>query len=431
LEEIWTAIPVLLQFTGLYVLLYALGKAWGGVRAGWMACGLGGATMLLQFSFGLGQETGLTTIGVVGMVFYLVRFGEDRSLGALLAAGACAGLAACAREYGLAFLVVGGIWTLVGARSVRFTAAFALIAGALPIYWHARNWFVTGNPFYAQDIWGLFPVNPVFDSWMQGYVEIYGSALGNAAGWAGLARYLLIGALPPLLGLLIAMITGRRLLGWVGVVLLLAVILTVWILSIPFTAGGLFYSMRVLAPALAIGCAMGGAVVRFLTPYPLRVGATMVAVFVVGFDASLRALTMPQNPYSTPIGSWMNAGYSIRTGSAQSDSQFFDSLAALVKGAVLSDSAGVQRELAQRGIILKPFWSPDARGVFDPMSGHRASAYLLKERYSHLLLKRSDYSVEFLNRSQVLPLLWPNLREVAGSELYVLFEILDQPVVHE
>ncbi|MDI1319276.1 MAG: hypothetical protein PSW75_03655, partial [bacterium] len=148
-DKIWTAIPVLLQFAALLGLLHGLGKLWGGDRAGWVACALGGATMLLQFAFGLGQETGLTAIGVGGLVYYLMRWQQSRGAHLLVPAAASAALAACAREYGPLFLLAGAGWVALAGGRWRQILGFTLGAAALPAVWHLRNWVLTGNPLYA------------------------------------------------------------------------------------------------------------------------------------------------------------------------------------------------------------------------------------------------------------------------------------------
>lgn len=421
-DEIWTAIPVLLQFAGLYALLFALGRSWAGPAAGWMACGFGGATMLLQFAFGLGQETGMTALGAAGMAFYCVKLSDDRTNGSILAAAACAGLVACAREYGMAFIVVGAVWVLRTTRSIRAASLFVAVAGVLPVYWHARNWIVTGNPLYAHDVAGLFPTNPVFDAWMRGYVEIYGSVLSRGSGWRELARYSLIGALPALAGLLGAAIAGRRLLGWADVVVVVTVTCAVWATSIPFTAGGLFYSMRVLSPALLLGCAFAGAVAVRHKPSSLVSAGALVALFAWGVDAALRSLTVPQNPYNLSPQEWIHAGDVIRTDARVRDSRFLDNVSDIVSENLLSDSAGLQVELRNRDVTLKPLWSPDVIELFD-VGTHDLSALLLRNGYSHILLKRSQYTADFLRNHGVISRLANSLQAVAENENYILFVI--------
>jgi hypothetical protein len=387
-----------------------------------MACGLGGATMVLQFSFGLGQETGLTTLGACGMGAYLVKFGKDRSMGSLFAAGACAGLAACAREYGLAFVLVGLTWTLVAAQSVRGVVTFTLMAGVLPVCWHVRNWIITGNPLYAQDVWGLFPVNPVFDSWMQGYVEIYGSAFSRGTGWRELTRYILIGAMPVVVGLASALVVGRRRSDWMGGMVVVVVACAIWMASIPFTAGGLFYSMRVLGPALVLGCALGGAVFahEFSSNWCRRI--LMVAMLGMGGDAALRALTVPANPYTVPVREWAFAGDRLQADFTRNDLPFLDQVARVAGGIILSESAGVQHLLRTRGVTVMPLWSPDVAFLFESGTPNAAQV-LLDKGYTHVLLTRSQYSADFLARKGVLIRLGDVLKPAHSNETFVLFAI--------
>ena len=157
----WTAIPVLLQVAGLLAVLCGLGRQWGGARGGWFACALGGGTMLLQFAFNLGQETGLTALGTGGMVFFLLQWRETRAARLLVPAALAATLAACAREYGAVAAVAGAGWIFSQGRAWRPALGFALGAALLPLWWHGGVYGLTGNPLYAQELGG-WPTNPVF-----------------------------------------------------------------------------------------------------------------------------------------------------------------------------------------------------------------------------------------------------------------------------
>ncbi|MCC5025718.1 MAG: hypothetical protein J6386_24365 [Candidatus Synoicihabitans palmerolidicus] len=105
-----TAPVTFLQTIGLITTLTLLGSALGSPRGGWFACCLAAGTMMLQFAFTLGQETGLTALGAAGMVAYLIRWHRDRNASLLIPAAASAALVACAREYGAVAAVVGTGW---------------------------------------------------------------------------------------------------------------------------------------------------------------------------------------------------------------------------------------------------------------------------------------------------------------------------------
>jgi len=428
-EKIWTAIPVLLQVVGLLALVYALAQSWQpGTRAGWLACALVGATMLLQFAVNLGQETGLTALGVGGMALYLTHWQRTRDSSLLLPAAACAALSACAREYGIIFVLAGSCWVAIAERRAQSLLLFAGMASILPLGWHLRVWYLTGNPLYPHDLGGMFPINPVFHAWMQGYKADYGSLLAQGEGWRELGRLLVVSALPAVAGLAAGFMIWRGKPGWLGWVICTVAGAVAWMASVPYTAGGLFYSMRVLSPLLLLGCAWGGSVLGRWVPQRAPLAALLLGLGLCGLDASLRALTIPRNPYNTPSAEWMRAGYSYQEEFARDDVPFIRSLMPLLTGRVLSDSAGLQALFQQENKLLIPLWSPDVRFLFETERQDDAGALLRQRGYSHLLLKRSEYSVAFLRRTGVLQRLEGKIEAVTANGTYILF-VLKSPAI--
>lgn len=427
LDERWTAIPVLLQVAGLCALVPALARLWGGPRAAWFSLALAGATMLLQFAFFLGQETGLTALGVGGMVFYLTQWQRSGAARCLIPAAACAALAACAREYGAAFLFVGVAWLMRGRARGTHVAGFALGAGVLPAIWHGRNWVLTGNPLYAQSVGGMFPTNPVFDAWMQGYVAIYGKVLLEANGWRETGRLLLMSTVPALLGFSAGIYLWRRQPGaaaWIMAGVLAAIL---FLASVPFTGGGVFYAMRVMSPLMVLGCAWGGAALAQWIPDRRYLAGVWLALLLFGCDAALRAWTVPLNPYTISPREWPDAGYRVQLDFARDDQAFLENAARKIPGKVLSDSAGVQALFRQQGRTLVPFWSPDVQFLFSPDYTGDAVARLRELGYSHLLLKRAQYSVDFLKRLGALARLDGRITGIAANENYLLFSLEPPP----
>jgi len=421
--KIWTAWPVLLQFAALLALLLALGRRWGGARGGWFAWALGGATMLLQFALNLGQETGLTALGVGGLAYYLTEWERTRRADLLIPAAACAALAASAREYGLIFPLVGAGWLLVARAGGRPAVWFALGALALPATWHLRNWLRTGNPFYAQDVAGIFPVNPVFSEWMRGYVEIYGDVLRHGSGWVEMGRLFLLTALPAWFGLLAGAALWRRQPGWGGMLALAGATLVCWLVSVPYTAGGLFYSMRVLSPLLLLGCAWGGAALARWVPARRHLAGLLLGLGLFAGDASLRAWTIPLNPYTLAPREWPDAGYQFQRDFARDDQGFIDSLAQAVPGKVLSDSAGLQPIFSARGKQLVPFWSPEVAFVCSPDFTGDAVTRLRGLGYTHLLLKRAQFSMDFLIRTGALRRFDGRVHVIRENPSYLFFAL--------
>jgi hypothetical protein len=418
----WTAIPVLLQFTGIMALLHGLGREWGGARGGLFACALGGATMLLQFLLNLGQETGLTTLGAGSMVFYLCRWRETREAGLVVPAALGAALVACAREYGPVVAVVGTGWILAARGPWRFAAGFAALAALLPLAWQVRVWTITGNPVYAHAVAG-FPSNPVFDAWMQGYRAIYGEQLRHVATWREIARIGLVTALPAVLGLGAGAALWRKQSGWSLVLLIAGLFVGLWYVSVPYTAGGLFYSMRVLGPTLLLGCAWGGASLAHAVPGRRHLAGVLVGLMLFACDASLRAWTIPQNPYTLPPQEWSRAGYQLQDDFERENTPFLRQVARAVPGRVLSDAAGLREFFRREGKTYSPFWSPDIAWLFSGQVQPGAAARLRALGFSHLLIKRSSITIDFLGRTGALPSLEGHLHVVMANSTFLLLEL--------
>ena len=422
--KVWTAIPVLLQFAALLVMVHALARQWLPLaRAGWFACALAGGTMLLQFAFNLGQETGFTALGVGGLVFYLQSWKQrnDRSL--LVAASLSAALAACAREYGPVFILGGVVWIVLQGRGWRALVLFVGIAGLLPLVWHLRVWYLTGNPLYAHDVAGLFPVNPVFHAWMQGYAETYGRVLFQAGGWKEIGRLFAISSLPAMGGLVAGCFVWGRTPGSGLWLMMAGLTVAVWILSVPFTAGGLFYSMRVLSPVLLLGCAWGGAALAKWVPEKRHLGGVTLASGLFGLDAGLRALTIPLNPYAIAWRDWTEAGYRWQADFAQENEVFAIKAAARVTGRVLSESAGMQHHFQRHGKTLSPLWSPDVQFLFSAGFEGAAATRLQELGYTHILLTRVQSTVDFLTCTGALQKLDGHLEPVMANDTFILFEL--------
>jgi hypothetical protein len=194
-------------------------------------------------------------------------------------------------------------------------------------------------------------------------------------------------------------------------------------MSVPFTAGGLFYSMRVLSPLLVLGCAWGGASLAHWVPQRQNLVGLLLGLVLFGADASLRALTIPHNPYSTPPGDWLRSGYFYQDEFAREDEPFVRIAIEKVTGRVLSDSAGLQYLFQKADKSLNPLWSPEVRFLFSADFRGDAVTRLQEQGYSHLLLKRAQSSADFLVQTGALKKIEGRLDYVMANERYVLFAL--------
>ncbi len=427
-SKIWTAIPVLMQLLGLLGLLQALARLWSPeARAGWLAVSLAGGTMLLQFAFNLGQETGFTALGVGGLAYYLIRWQREVDAGLIVPAALCAGLVACAREYGALYLLAAAVWIALQGRSPKSGLLFLSVGALLPVCWHLYVWAVTGNPVYAHDLGGWLSGNPVFSAWMRSYTVAYGSVFAQTEGWRELGRLLVISALPAVAGLIAGwLVLRRKPEAGLGALLVVAGLVT-WTLSIPYTAGGLFYSMRVLSPLLLLGCAWGGAALAVGVQRRMPAIAVSLTLAAWSVDAGLRALTIPLNPYRTPVREWPAAGATYQVEFAQEAEAFVLAAVPHIDGRVLSDSAGLQYLFQANAKTLVPLWSPDVRFLFSGEDEGAAATRLRQLGYSHLLLKRAQSSIDFIERTGAWGKLNRQLAPVMANDTYILFALRPAP----
>jgi hypothetical protein len=425
-SRVWTAIPVLMQWLGGIILLRTLGQLWGGKTGGDWALVVGGASFLLQFAFNLGQETGCTALGTGLMVLGLSRERAKSAVANIWVAGVGAALVAASREYGWAIVVVG---MAVHGRLILFSeqrwirmAGWSL--GLIPAAWYIRTWILSGNPWLSLSMGGLFPVNPVFAEWLQGYQQIYGGTLTSVAGWVEIVRLCLLSAAPVLMGGLAGSVVFRDQKGWwIGPVVGLSVG-GCWLLSIPYTAGGIFYSMRVLSPLLIIFGAWGGAfLARYLESRLSRLFvAVLLGIWVV--DASIRALTGGVDPWKVAYRDWPEVGYQWQQDFWADQERFFDDVIDTIPGRFVGDASGVQRFFSHQDRDYLPWWSPEVRFLFSAEEKNDPIDALRSRGINHMVFHRVDFSQDFLARTGVLAQLDGRVRAVRANDVFVVFELL-------
>jgi hypothetical protein len=225
-----------------------------GVPAARFACIAAAACPPLPWSVLIGQETGLPALSVLGMAYGIYEWSETRANQWAALVGIFAAVGASAREYGLVFpaLAIAG---LIATRADR-RAWFAFFAtAAISVVWPLRTWILTGNPFYSLTVGGTFPANERFVAWIEHDADTLGAVLHSGDGWRQIVRYVLLYASTSVLGWFT--IVAATLRGFRHAALALiatGVVLALWAASVRYTNGGLFYSLRVMSPALALGC---------------------------------------------------------------------------------------------------------------------------------------------------------------------------------
>jgi hypothetical protein len=352
-----TAIIGLLVAGLVFVLVDKLATRAGGTAAGALACGLLATSALHTWAVSMGQETGILTLGVLGLVWAIGR-GSDEDPDWCLAALA-GGVTALARDYGGTALVAGAVALAGMRRPWREVAGYAAVGLAVILPWYVRTWVLAGNPFYNHDLLGLFPFNPIQGELM----SLYPRYLGWMGHLSARLQDLLAQLWPlgPLL--LLAGTAGMTRLGprLAGMRLLAGIWIGLWAWSVGYTMGGFQYSLRVLSPVLAL-LAVAGGVWLARRGEAFHRSAWYAGLMLLAAEASLRAVLMLHAPTEYPIRLWsaIGASFSASRGGAN------ESRAAGLIGPhrVLVDNAYEHALLTQRGVRAVPLWSPGVRFLF-------------------------------------------------------------------
>ena len=432
-EPRWTMPVTLLQLWSIHELLWQLGARIGGAKAARYACLAAAACPFLTWSVWLGQETGLTALSTIGIAFALHAWIGSRQARWAALAGIFAALGASAREYGLVFPALAACVLAVLRADRSAWLAFAASA-ALSLLWPLRILILTGNPLYSLPLARL-PTNNRFVSWIEHDADAFGQVLHGLAGWSDVMRYVILYALPALIGWLgfgVAAVRRRREAALaLGATL---VLLSLWAASVRYTNGGLFYSLRVASPAFTLGAIAFGIGCAQI-PAARRVPALAVTSMLLILAFTLPAtLALPANPWRTPARDWpvfkphqagtgaSDASVRIIVEAAQAASP--GEIESSAKPLVLADSPGYQRRFRSTGLDVVPLWSPQADWLFDP--GLTPAAVVRHWRESgirYIILTKWQQNLAFFNlRSR-----WgrPPLRvkQIGETDLTAIFSI--------
>lgn len=287
-------IRALAEFALVAALAYRFAREIWGKEAGWPAVAVLGSCTLLVWGLAIEQETGLTAISLVAMVYFL-RDGKPDARDhrfSIQWAGVAAGVGAISREYGLYFIILGAVLVTVE-RRVRDLARFLLPAACVAAPWYVRNWIKTGNPVFPA-LGAIFPTNSVHVEIMNDIADFMSYRTSpvpmSSVPWILLA---ISGAVWVFAFLGIARLQLRER----GIVLGTGLIVALWIWSMPQTAGGWCYSMRVLLPAMVLGSILAG----WIGTTGRRVRVVLaVLVGLLAMDSARRAWMLPDDPYTNP-----------------------------------------------------------------------------------------------------------------------------------
>ena len=430
-QAIWTSPIVALQLLSLHELIWRLGSRWGGELVARRAVLLAAACPLLTWSVLIGQETGLTALSLVGHVWCLHHLRAEPSRGWSALAGIFAVVATSTREYGPVFAVaaVAVAWFMRLPRNN--TAILASIALPLALAWPLRVWLLTGNPFYNLSLGGLLPVNQVFSDWCDLFRASHGFSLASPANWLTLGRGLLLWALPAAAGLVALVVLlfqqlreARLMAAFVGLMLGL------WLLSVPYAAGGLFYSLRILGPAFALLAVVAAyALGLFLQRADAaRYVALFIAVLVL--EALPKTLVSPADPYRIALRDWPQAGGQFIASVRGREQQLLAKLQPLPDWKrILSDQAGLPAGAVSPRTERVPLWSPEVAWLFDARLQPREIARRWqKSGFRYLVLGKSGPTMDFIRTHARWRAPYFILNPVAETDDQVVLEVTLAPL---
>lgn len=410
----WTIPVTAFEFLALHDLAWRIGHHFGGNSAARASSLLLAACPLLAWSARLAQETGLTAIAALGIAFALLQFraGPNRRWAAAI--GIFAALGAITREYGLVFpaLAVAALAFLRAAR--RSWLAFSLAAVPVALGWPLFTALRTGNPVYSLDLAGLFPVNPVFTAWVGDNRAFFSHAF-LTQGWFVALRWLALAATPAVVGWILLLVFARKDRLAAFAVAAIAVFLALWLASVPYTVGGVFYTLRVANPALALGAVAAG--VLGARVRPLLLGALLCVTLPF-------TLLLPQNPLQTPVRDWPAPWRAEPPAAPGGADEIVPAIVAQRAPIILTDSPGFQKLLAPHDVAAIPFWSPQVSWVFDPRTAPADAARRWRESGLHVLvLSKFPPALAFVNRHARWRAPFFRIRTVAESAGFLVLRI--------
>jgi hypothetical protein len=405
----WTMPAVVLQLWSVHELLWRLAERIGGVQAARFSCLAAAACPLLTWSILIGQETGLTTIALVGGAYAILVWNDTRTAGWAALAGIFATVGASAREYGLVFPALGSIGFIVLRANWQAWLAYGL-AAAFALIWPLRISLLTGNPFYSLSLGSHLPGNERFLAWINHHAAALGDVLQSGSSWAAIASVLLFYAPLAFVGwwILVHATFRRKRFAVFGLVVT-GVMLGLWAASVRYTSGEPFYSLHVTSPALVFGClATGMAFARYVSLRPKsRVSTTaLVCLFVIALLPA--TLAFPANPLRVPWRKWpavkSDPSPPILGTADESVAIVLRSTFASSPGrtrsqtVVLADSPGYQRRFMPAGIPVIPLWSPQADWLFNlNLSPAEAVRQWHQSRVSFIIVTKTQANLDFFN----------------------------------
>ncbi len=387
-RTILTAPVVIAQFILLLFAVHRVGLRVGSPRSAAFAVVLIACSPLLLWSLAMGEESGLLTLALISLLLYLPSSPGESSVPAAIMAGLAAALGGLAREYGLAFILLGLGLGIARRLSKATLGVFVLTAAAGVAPWYLRNWVRTGNPLFNLNPAGLFPVNSAHEHLML----IYQAGFGWATVSGEAFRILLTNCAAAVAGLIAGVFFFKRIASlWAA----LALMVGLWAVSVSYTSAGFTYSLRVLAPGIAVTALMAGVACARWFPTDVHLRGVTLALFIFSLDSSVRALALPVNAYRIPPADWLTVGGAVNE---QHQRPVYHQLANFCAGHSIL-TLGPAALLNRFSAHTIPPWSPEVACLWDESQDTATIAQRLRAQgIDYFLLSKGEANAAYLSQ---------------------------------
>jgi hypothetical protein len=270
-------------------------------------------------------------------------------------------------------------------------------------------------------------VNPVFVEWAASISSGSGNWFGTSDAWWQLGRYLVLCAPAAIFGwAAVAVRCWRREPEAWWCATGIALIVALWCASIPYTGGGLFYSMRVLSPAFGLSAVFGGTLLSRASGAPVARKCFDAALAILVLLTLPMTLTLPHNAFRLPPREWSDVGRQFVDDRRTADAEVAAELLKLPdQSRILSECVSLPRALRTSAITVVPMWSPEVAWLFDP----RVTPATVAQRWRssglrYVVMTRSPVQLALLNRRAAWSAEFFAIRRIWQSEGYVIFEVI-------
>lgn len=277
----------------LALIWHVSNKLWGATGARISLLAVSTSTLFL-WSLSIQQETGVSGIAYLALCALLLDYRNAPNSSTAIWLGLTAGFGALCRDYNLILIPVTLIGVYLAKASKRDLLLTTVAAVLVTLPWYLRNFWITGNPLFPHDLGGLFPTNLVHHDYMQAIRDTYSYANTN------LPQVLLQGFFISAGALFLLSLPGlfTRQFGSHVIVALVLVSLSLCLLAVPSTAGGPYYALRILGPALPLLAIASGRLAQWQSPR--RLAILGLALLPLSADAARRSWIFPWFPTASP-----------------------------------------------------------------------------------------------------------------------------------